>query len=585
MPKILVKFKRDTGEIIQIDGFDRMIPGSKRNLYLSGKVYGIIDKDYTLKLCDPIPNLLESQYDSGEVVFGDFVLTSVRDNIFEFTKTDFKSIRELFYTFKGRDVIVTDDFFLLASELGEVAYDNREVSFFINHGYCNHGTTIFEGILRIPPGKSIHFLQTSGIRIDNELDRFDGPNVSYDEFRKILFETINKILTLFPQEKNVVLLSGGIDSTVLLAMVKGLRENTIATTMRFIPRNIVNSKDIKRSERAASFLNTEHQYVDIDFKNATINDLEKIVYRMPFAAHLGVDFIDLFQSLSNRNVLAWCGQNCDSIYNLGPTDRYAPIHRFLISSNYIRMLKGIYGSDNYLPIKRSVDFLIHTYYAKAYGKEVVVPKNFHQLREYFMQSNQYLALSSADNPVITLEVSDSNFTYREAEKTLFDDKLGSFFTGRDNKIVSSSAAAAKVAMVMPYSMDNMIPMFRNLSKGWRDVLFPKRYLYRYATKDLGLPKRFWQNEVKIDEETMALHDFDQFILNSTTLGEQLKGYIKEMSKLKSSSRIESVQNALSMYWIASLNPILEKRGVVHLQYSAKKRNQNLNIKNDIYGKN
>ena len=65
---------------------------------------------------------------------------------------------------------------------------------------------------------------------------------------------------------------------------------------------------------------------------------------MPLAAHMAVTFLKMSREVAKRGkTKVWCGQNADSLYNLGPTEKTlgGPIKRFYLSKEYWKSFPDI----------------------------------------------------------------------------------------------------------------------------------------------------------------------------------------------------------------------------------------------------
>jgi hypothetical protein len=557
---------RNDKSVVEINGFDRKFILDERIIYINGYITGIINDDYTISPCNRIDRIFDKIPDILSRLCGEYSIVSMLDGKLEFITNDFMGVSEIYYVNIDDKIILGNSFFDIAESMNRLNFDIYNLKFFISNGYCNSGKTIFKDVYRIPPGNMLILGSDGKIKLNNYLDLFkNNCKINYTIFRDALNSAIIHKMIGSKFKRNAVLLSGGVDSSVLLGALKNFDtdNNVRAITFKINPCNSFNASDFVRSEKIAKRLDVEHEFIDIDLNSLNCNYLNNIIIQMPFAAHLSIDFLELFQQLEYKNTLSWCGQNCDTLYNLGATDRYAFIHRFLISQNYIKSMQGVQNYKKYNIIQQIIDPIIKMYYNFHYGEKIYTAKNIYELIEYFSQSPSYLAVSPHSFNQYSRGSTLETISVDTACKILFDEKLGSFFTGRDNKVLVHSSRLFNCSVIMPYSMGNMIILFRNLRKGFKDVIIPKQYIYQYARKELNLKRDYFYNSNKIDIPYLELPEWERDILNCTGFGKDLKKIALETKNvLGIQDPTTGLQNILSLYWINGIVKELENRGVI-----------------------
>lgn len=163
--------------------------------------------------------------------------------------------------------------------------------------------------------------------------------MTYDVFKKALAHSVQALIQNSPPLDEVVAFSGGVDSLVLLSLVKGVKDvSTI--TFRLVPPIPWNSPDTIRSARMAEKLGVCHDIIDIDLNEVDLAQLEDFAVSMPFAAHLSSYFTGMFERLRRQGKRVWCGQDLDGLYNYAATFDLWIIHRLLLSDSYARMIEG-----------------------------------------------------------------------------------------------------------------------------------------------------------------------------------------------------------------------------------------------------
>jgi len=549
--------------IISMHYFTKKIFVNERIIYIEGEIANCFNKDYKLRKMDDFlvfPNYKE--YLSN--MSGHYTIISSNSGKFELCCQDILGISDIYYGETESYLIISTKIDDICKYFDQLNVSDFDLTFFLLHGYCLPGKTYFNEIKRIPLGHYLDINDSNKIELIKFLDYFKGNFVNYEKFREVLRDTIKFTLVEKDYEKEIILLSGGVDSSVLLGIIKDYTDNIKAVTFSYTPSFEINGKDVERSNLITKKFNVEHEIIEIDIKSLQVSELEEITLKMPFAAHFSIPFIHTFQYFKNNNNRFWSGQNCDSLYNLGPTEKYSFIHRFLISTPYIKMNKGIYGYEKYTIQKKIIDSIITAYYQTFYHTKVSIPKDFDDLVQYFQESNQYLALKFAEEKRFPKESQHQEriIKVNEANSVLFDSKLASFFSGRDNKVLSNSADLFNLTCNLPYSQANMIHLFRNLSKDFTDVIFPKKYLYKLAFELYGLKNEF---SFHISGNYIKNEEWWDNLINQSNIGFELR-------QLNDSQWIEKIstttqgkfQNLISNYWFRTVTKNIENNSDVKI---------------------
>lgn len=534
------------GKTINSVKADNKVVMDDESFFFDGKLLGDIDKNYIVH-----KNSFEKIMGNKDVskIFGAFALVSTRNELFNFATADMSGINEIFYVKDEENLIVSNNFMELAGKLNKLHYDEKEIDFFFRHGYCRGGKTYFKEVFRVPPGRMLCLNHQNKLILTNYLDNFDGLEPNYEIFAKVLRSTINFLHESSPTKKNYVMLSGGVDSTVLSGILSDILDDITALTINY-PKLIFKEacEDIIKSKRVCKELEIEHLIVDFDFdEQDLIKYLNRLIFKMPFGTHLGINIFKTIESLGNNNTL-WTGMNCDTLYNLGPTSKDALVQRFLISEQYSKMLKGVNGYKKYFLIKKITDSLLRVYGQNLY-KSKYTPENVFQLLNYFDESSCYLALSNVKNNHVNENNQDNSLDSQKIKLMLYDQKLGSFFTGGDQKVMINSKSGNE--MFFPYSTPNMVHLFRNLKWKWSDIYKPKKFVYQYAYNELNIPKDIFSVKDK-NPDCLIITEWYKRILK-TSFGEDL------LNEINISSDI--IKNPFSyyirLYWIHKVNELLK----------------------------
>lgn len=559
---MIVHIKRKDRNIIKILDFKNKVAIDDKTIYISGTIKEDVTKeDYVIDLI-PIDTICRQLPQFLCKLRGEYIVVMTINELFEFVAADISGVGEVYYAINQGELVVADNFFDIAQTIRTLEYDTSGLNYFIKHGYCESGKTTFKRIYRLPPGRMLS-LENGEVVVKNYLDQFKGSFIDYNIFKRALDATIRSIIADSPFKNDVVLLSGGIDSSTLLGAIKKLKPDVKALTMNYLKPSLTdNAIDVPRSKYISKKFDVEHEIVDIDFSDVNCSYLEEVIFTMPFAAHLSIHFLKVFELLKDRNSRIWCGQNCDSLYNLGPTGKFPSIPRFLISTPYLKMVRGVKGYKKFQMLKKAIDLAIKAFYKYRLHKIVPqTPKNINELVKYFNESDDYLALSfNISERQSNVIINEMNIS--DACRMLFDEKLGYYFTGRDHKIIHS-AKLFNLDVALPYSIGNMVQLFRNLNRGWADILYPKRFLYRYAKEELNLNRNFFWSAPPVRIQCLDFENWGKRIIATTEFGGYLKEGAKNTQKRMGNTRgeVSNLQDILGRFWVNKIHKELEDRGV------------------------
>lgn len=545
-----------SNRLIDICGYDRKILNDKI-YYFKGNLNGLVESNYYFRSF-PEDKIIENLKGNLSRLSGEFAIVAAsKSNNLEFVANDVTGITELYYGFNDGIMFVNDDLFELSNLLEYLSISKQDLDYFLNHGYCRPGKTYFNEIFRIPPGMFLYH-NNSQWKLKSYMDDYEGSSINY----KIFKNSLNSIFENSIDESacHNVLFSGGIDSTVILTALLKKDIDVTAVTFLIQPEYRFNKADVIRSKLFSEKYNFPCEIVEVNFDNLQINDLLPLIRLMPFSSHLSLGFLETFKKFKKKKTTFWCGQNSDTLYNLGPTDRYSFIHRFLLSDCYIKMLTDVCGSRKYQLFKKFFDFLIKSYYKSVYSRNYITPDYISDLVCYLIESDQYLALTESKENCDGLKFtfgSNEKFTPENSVKMLFDAKLGSFYTGGDNKSVYYSSKLANSDVIMPYSNTNMLYLYRNLNRGWEDVFIAKRFLYEYAKKELGINKSRINHEISVSKFPELNQNELSDVIFDTKFGEGFKKFLNSYDSFNAKHDItKNLTFMLSEFWFKKIYEML-----------------------------
>ncbi|MFZ1021978.1 MAG: asparagine synthase-related protein, partial [Halobacteriota archaeon] len=302
----------DDGALIDVRDFEHVVSSDRRTFYFDGTIDGFIRSDYAVEHSVDAPALISELPKCLARISGQYAGVSIKDGALEFASSDIGAKQELYYATTDSELIISTNFFDLAKTVGQLEYDSMELPYFLAGGYCRHGKTTFKGIYQLPPGETLRHSPQGSIVTESYLDDFSGIKVTFGVFKNAILQAIRTAIQQDPAFDEVVMLSGGVDSSVLCALIKKVKDVS-AVTYRFVPAISWNRADEIKSEKMAKKIQVKHEIVDVNLDDINLDYLDDVIISMPFAAHLGVNYkkIFSFESSVNRKRRLWCGQDVD----------------------------------------------------------------------------------------------------------------------------------------------------------------------------------------------------------------------------------------------------------------------------------
>jgi len=557
-----------SGEILE-SSFD-----PSEGVHAIGSVRGRIDP--TTLLIDPLPPADLSALSDEEAVtlHSDAILLRIEGNRLSWIAPDIAGTRDVFIASVGdTEWWLDDNFESMVLRLGAVRRNASAERFFVSHGYFCDGETFFKDVSRIRTGMRLCFHERLAPNEEN-LFMLCRPSrwasrLNYRGFREALDSVFDaeKI-----DDQDAVLLSGGCDSGII-AGVAALRfgRRPTAFTHSYVQSMDNNDVDARRSARVAEFMGLPHQLVPVDFDALNIADLDQFVHAMPLAAHFSLNFLKTVSAATDNGARrVWCGQNADSVYNLGPTSRLGKgagkgdiIKRFFLSREFHRTLPDIQDGSLLNPLFRWVGHA-GTHMARyRYRRPFYLPENFNELLHSFREADHYLALKkdgAASQPPC-----DPPINTCAAREKLFEEKLASFLVGRDARCVMRAAGLKRMSAVLPFSAPSLLMFFRSLEQSFCDTLLPKRYMFKYYRELVGRKAygRLYQH--KVESKAQKTDDWQRWVLKNTEIGKALvQGAEPSARALGISPDFLKLQLPVSLFWYDRVYQSARQQGVTIL---------------------
>jgi len=534
----------------------------EEGLHTVGRVTGVIDPD----------SLVARRLQAGELsslggkdipyFYGDAIAYTVEKGRLTSISPDISGVRDvLIAEMEDGSFLVGDDFFETVRHMPRVHLDHAAAAFFTGHGYFDTGRTFFREIRRVPTGKRAVFSPLgrpsfeslfAGIPPGGRGARMSDP---YEAFKECLLSvfTVEEVA-----DEELLLLSGGCDSGLIAAiMTKVLGARPQTATMEYVPYLEGNVSDARIAGGVSGHLGLEHAQYEVNFDGMQLERLRDFVRLMPLAAHFSLNHDHLARATARSGAgRVWSGQNADSIYNLGPTARFWPagkgdlIKRFFLSRDFMALLSDVHRPAPRLPAAGLLARLGRLLISHRFSRSYTLPENFNEFLASYQASERYLPLK--EDASFSLPPLQAAITTGEARERIFDEKLSSFLVGRDARVMPAAAALNGIRAKQPYSSPNMIHFFRSLEMGWRDVISPKRFFYRYLRELLGSSACRQLFNGGDGGKGVRDEPWQKMVLHETRIGKDLMSQAGADRLTSPGKTAAALQPFVSLYWSSSV---------------------------------
>ena len=207
-----------------------------------------------------------------------FCLYDMNKNIFLLAR-DHIGVKPLFYYYDN-------DKFIFSSEIKSILEDktinriinNNALSQYLAYRFVFTSNTILNNIFRVLPGEYLIFdLKNKKLKKNNYYNinfsnKFSSDSFYLEKYKAIYTESVSS--RLMSDVPLGIYLSGGIDSSSVVAMINKLKVNDIKTFSVGFGYDIAN--ELPYSKKVSDFFNTDHR--EFVVKSDVVKDLNKIIY-------------------------------------------------------------------------------------------------------------------------------------------------------------------------------------------------------------------------------------------------------------------------------------------------------------------
>ncbi|GBD88591.1 putative asparagine synthetase [glutamine-hydrolyzing] [bacterium BMS3Abin03] len=267
---------------------------------------GISQNNYSIKISDWLKN-----------TDGDFIIYIINDNNIYILNDIFGRL-PLYYSISENGIILSRYLRFIKDINKDFAFNRIAISQFLLLGYMLGKHTILENVYHLRPGSLIK-IESSKVNVE-VIHEF---NFEYKKYRERNFEeNINNLSNLFSEAainrlqgaaKNIVAMSGGLDSRAIAACLNKHNSPFIAVTMKY--KTGYTEEEVVVAEQVAALLNLDWKLLDVVPPNGDdIYKLLKIKEGMNSLYMAGIiPFYKEIQKSFGNNINFFTGDNGDKL--------------------------------------------------------------------------------------------------------------------------------------------------------------------------------------------------------------------------------------------------------------------------------
>ena len=273
-------------------------------------------------------------------------------------------VKPLYYWFKNKHLIFASEIkSILQYEEVKREINLEGLSQFVTYAYTIDGQTLLKDINELLPGhKLIYDISEKTIKIEKYWDFKLEKNIFSE---KENFEQVKKLLEDAVDKRRVsdaplgALLSGGLDSSVMVAILNKFSEKPIKTFTTGFGNDL---DEFEEAKIVAEHCGTDHNEIMIDFSDLT-KSLPKILWHMelPFGRPSILSNYMVSKEIKKFVTVAYTGEGSDELF--GGYNRYLPFVKdrnfFEKTKNYEAITSGFFKDEKMRSEIFSDDVLKH----------------------------------------------------------------------------------------------------------------------------------------------------------------------------------------------------------------------------------
>lgn len=382
----------------------------------------------------------------------------------------------LYYYVFNDTLQLSFDFFEICESFkntyGRIEVNKGLIPFFSEKGYAPFDCTIIGNIFKIPNFLTLH-VDRKSFTVKYKLDEI---SLDCSKDTDIIINSIKKVFD--PERKNVILFSGGFDSTLIAYLGKKyFKEYNIElatgyySDFSFEPAKI----DQKYSQIVADALGFPFVMYSKEIKKITKIEFENIVYKQPNTSHFSFIFDCINNAYKEGKVNFISGQQADSVLNFGST-AFFRLHGLKIEAGGELLGRIIWGLPT--PVSSRIFKLLNRAISLKYSQLSLLVGD----RKFPVIKNEGLYNSAAQLYEGFLNKMENR--YIEKSNLLF--YVLTFLSGSDASGIVNNVTST--GHILPFDDKSLIWHFICKRNTFQDLWIPKRPVMEILKED----KKIWK---------------------------------------------------------------------------------------------
>lgn len=380
-----------------------------------------------------------------------------------------------YYIFKD-SLQLSFDFFEICESLknsyGKVEVNKVLIPFFSEKGFAPFDCTIIENVKKIPNLLTL-CLDRNSFAIRYKLNEH---SIDCSKDTDVIVNSIKRMFD--PKRKNIILFSGGFDSTLIAYLGKKyFKEYNIElatgyySDFCFEPSKI----DQKYSQIVADTLELPLAIYSKEIKKITKVEFENIAFRQPNTSHFSFIYDNINNAYGKEEVNFISGQQADSVLNLGST-AFLRLHGLKIEAGGELLRRIIWG------LPTSVSSRIFKMLNRNISPKYSQLSLFVGDRKFPIIRNEELYKST----VQLYEEFLNKMEYRYIEKSNLLFYVFTFLSGSDASGIVNNVKST--GHILPFDDKSLIWHFIRKRNSFKDLWIPKRPVMKLLKED----KNIWK---------------------------------------------------------------------------------------------
>jgi len=378
-------------------------------------------------------------------------------------------IKPLYY-YKDDDVFIASSEIkgILASGLVPKELNEEAVKDYLQYRYVRRPATFFKHIYEFETGS---FLKISNGEFEElKFQKSNDGGGATEEIelntKGVIRKTEDLLLNALAHHvpayaSSALFLSGGVDSTLILALLKELGHNHFPTySIASSPEDRkMGTRDYEYSRLAAKTYDSDHHEIQTD--SSVLEELDEFVINMdqPVGDSGALLTFLLSKEVAKNHKIVFTGSGADELF--GGYNRHAAFWMYLKNYRFLNLIKrlGIVGSSLLSPISNNRSRLARKFFTNLHSDPAVTYNRFISFQSISPQAN---------NPLWSIQSNDQNHFSKAIEHD------------RSNYLVSDVLAIgdrmsmlAQIEMRVPYLDDHLCRYIRSI---------PPSYLIKHGKK-------------------------------------------------------------------------------------------------------